>query len=187
MEPNSSATPDTVAPVAAPQSFGPIEIQATDPDSVAARVELLPERILIPSLGVDMPVAAYGLEPDGAMALPEESATAAWYRHGGTPGDRGSASLIAAHVASDVDGVGPFSLLPNVQMGDTVSVTMSDGSEEPFTIVRLEQISKTTVDYEAITTESPGMLILVTCGGEWDPQNRHYDDNVIVWATSLVP
>ena len=187
MEPSPSAGPDTVAPVTAPKSFGPVEIQSTDPKSVSERVELSPDRLAIPALGVDMPVTALGLAPDGSMALNERADTAAWYRHGGTPGDRGSAALIAAHVSSDVDGVGPFALLPGVKKGDTVSVMMSDGSEEPFTVVRLQQISKQTVDYDAITAESPGMLILVTCGGEWDPQNRHYDDNVIVWASSVVP
>jgi len=74
-----------------------------------------------------------------------------------------------------------------LQQGDTVTVTMSDGSAQPFTVVKRERVSKHTVDYDAITSESPGMLILVTCGGEWDPKNRHYDDNVIVWAASLVP
>lgn len=187
LEPRPSAGPDTVAPVTARVTNGPIKIQSSDPKSMAERVLVSPDRIAIPALGVDMPVTALGLAPDGSMALNERADTAAWYRHGGLPGDRGSAALIAAHVSSDVDGVGPFSLLPGVKGGDSVTVAMSDGSEEQFTVVRLEQISKQTIDYDAITTESPGMLILVTCGGEWDPLNRHYDDNVLVWATSLVP
>lgn len=186
-EPSPPTTPDTVAPVTASKSFGPIKIQVTDPKSVAERVELAPERLTIPALGVDMPVTALGLAPDGTMALNDRADTAAWYKHGARPGERDGAALIAAHVSSDVDGVGPFSRLRDLQRGDTVTVTMSDGSQQPFAVVRQEQISKQTVDYDRITAESPGMLILVTCGGEWDPKNRHYDDNVIVWAVSLVP
>ncbi len=178
---------DIVPPVSASLIAGAIPIQSSDPKAMAAQVEAVPERIVVPAVGIDMPVVAKGLAPDGSMALPDISAAAAWYRHGGTPGDRGDAALIAAHVATDVDGVGPFSLLPGVRQGDAVTVTLSDGTEQPFTVVRLERISKQTVDYDAITAESPGMLILVTCGGDWDPQNRRYEDNVIVWASSLVP
>ncbi len=169
---------DVVAPVTASLFGGGIPV---------ASEQLSPDRIVIPAIGLDMAVTALGLAPDGSMALNDRADTAAWYKFGASPGERDGAALIAAHVSSDVDGVGPFSLLPNLQQGDTVTVTMSDGSEQPFTVVKRERVSKHTVDYNAITSESPGMLILVTCGGEWDPKNRHYDDNVIVWAASLVP
>ena len=186
-EPSPLATPDTVGPVTAANSFGPIKIQETDPKSVSERVEVAPERLAIPTLGVDMTVTALGLAPDGTMALNDRADTAAWYQHGGAPGDREAAALIAAHVASDVDGVGSFSKLRDAKKGDVVTVTMSDGTEQPFTVVRLQEISKTTVGYDAMTAESPGMLILVACRGEFDPTSRHVDDNVIVWASSLLP
>lgn len=184
--PGIAAGPDTVPPVTASLIAGPIPIQSSDPKAQASQVEVSPDRIVIPAVGIDMPVVPKGLAPDGSMALPDASATAAWYRHGGAPGDRDSAALIAAHVATDVDGVGPFSLLPGVHQGDSVTVTLSDGTEQPFTVVKLERISKQTVDYGAITANSPGMLILVTCGGAWDARNRHYEDNVIVWAVSAL-
>ncbi len=184
MAPGVAAGADTIPPVAASLVAGAIPLQSSDPKAIAAQVEVSPDRIAVPAVGIDMPVVPKGLAPDGSMALPDISATAAWYRHGGTPGDRGSAALIAAHVATEVDGVGPFSLLPGVRQGDSVTVALSDGTEQSFTVVRLEQISKQTVDYDAITEESPGMLILVTCGGAWDTRNRHYEDNVIVWAVS---
>jgi LPXTG-site transpeptidase (sortase) family protein len=184
--PSLATDADTVPPVAASLIAGPIPLQSSDPKALAAQTEVSPDRIAIPAVGIDMPVVAKGLAPDGSMALPNGAATAAWYRHGGTPGDGGSAALIAAHVATDVDGVGPFALLPQVQQGDQVTVTLSDGNREPFTVVKLKRISKQTVDYDAITVESSGMLILVTCGGDWDPRSRSYEDNVIVWAVSAV-
>ncbi len=170
---------DIVAPVTASLFAGSIASGSTSSGKT-----LSPDRIAIPTIGLDMAVTALGLAPDGSMALNDRADTAAWYKHGAAPGDRDGAALIAAHVSSLVDGVGPFSRLIEVQQGDTVTVTMSDGSEEPFTVMKRQEISKQTVDYNAITAESPGMLILVTCGGEWDPKNRHYDDNVIVWAAS---
>ena len=174
----TSQRPDIVAPVTASLFAGTFTSTTQD---------LSPDRIAIPAIGLDMAVTALGLAPDGSMALNDRADTAAWYKYGAAPGDRDGAALLAAHVSSIVDGVGPFSRLTDLHEGDTVTVTMSDGSEEPFTVVKRQRISKQTVDYNAITAESPGMLILVTCSGDWNPQLRHYDDNVIVWAASLVP
>ncbi len=174
---------DTVPPIAARIVAGAVRVQSTSPSDVADRLGIAPTRIVVQGLEIDMPVAAYGLESDGSMALPDESVTAAWYRYGGVPGDGGRASLIAAHVASEVGGRGQFSYLRDVQVGEEVTVTLSDGSEKVFLVTRLEQISKQTVDFDAISQDSAGMLILVTCGGSWNPSIRHYDDNVVVWAT----
>lgn len=170
---------DVVAPVTASLFAASISSE-----SGSASKNLWPDRMVIPAIGLDMAVTALGLAADGSMALNERADTAAWYKYGAAPGERDGAALIAAHAASEADGVGPFSRLAKLQMGDSVMVTMSDGSEQPFTVVKREQVSKQAVDYDAITTESPGMLILVTCGGKWDSRNRHYDDNVIVWAVS---
>jgi len=178
MRPPAAHPRDIVAPVTASLFAGTF---------TSTTQNVWPDRIAIPAIGLDMAVTALGLAPDGSMALNDRADTAAWYKYGAVPGEREEAALIAAHVSSVVDGVGPFSRLTELRQGDTVTVTMSDGSEQPFTVVKRQRISKETVDYNAITAESAGMLILVTCGGTWDPQTRHYDDNVIVWAASLVP
>lgn len=174
--------PDQVAPIAAPL------VLTDDPAGrFAPDTGLSPERIAIPAIGADMPIAALGLAPDGSMALVESAGTATWYKHGAEPGNRSGAALIAAHVASPIDGTGPFARLPELRGGETVTVTMSDGSTRPFVVVKREQFSKETVDYGAVTANSEGMLVMVTCGGDWDERNSHYEDNVIVWAASLVP
>lgn len=174
--------PDVVAPVQAP-----LATHGGAVDNGARNTDANPTRIAIPAIGVDMPITALGLASDGSMALVERADTATWYKYGAAPGDRDGAALIAAHVASPVDGVGPFSRLPELRGEDVVKVTMSDGSTQPFVVVKREQISKQTVDYGAIMANSDGLLVLVTCGGEWNAENSRYEDNVIVWAASLVP
>jgi hypothetical protein len=74
--------------------------------------------------------------------------------------------------------------LRELRSGDEVTVTLSDGSATTFVVVRRERISKEVVDYDSILTRADGMLVLVTCGGSYDPSSRHYADNVIVWAAS---
>lgn len=174
--------PDMVPPVKAPLVVNEGLLAQAAPDK-----DLSPERITIPAIDADMPITALGLAPDGSMALVERADTATWYKYGAAPGERRGAALIAAHVASPIDGVGPFSRLPELRGGDVVTVTMSDGSTQPFVVVKRQQISKQTVDYAAVTADSEGMLVMVTCGGDWDARNSHYEDNVIVWAASLVP
>ena len=178
-----SATPSGTVPAITAPLLGPaVTYRSANPADVARAAAIAPQRIDIPAANITMPVIAKGLASDGSMALPEKAAVAAWYRHGGLPGDADRAALIAAHIATDIDGVGPFARLGELVAGDTVVVTLSDGTREDFTVVKRERVSKLAVDYEAITSESKGMLVLVTCGGAFDPQTRHYEDNIIVWA-----
>ena len=174
-----------VVPAITAPSLGPsVTYRSANPADVAAASSIMPQRIDIPAAQITLPVVAKGLAPDGSMALPIKAGVAAWYQHGGLPGDLDRAALIASHIATDVDGVGPFSRLGQLVEGDAVLVTLSDGSRAEFAVVKRERISKSVVDYEAITAQSEGMLVLVTCGGEYDAQTRHYEDNVIVWAAS---
>ncbi|MCB2413012.1 class F sortase [Demequina sp. TTPB684] len=182
--PAESPITDVVPAISAPVVVGAVPIRSSEPEAVAAHAEVVPNCLAIPSVGVDMNVITTGLAPDGSMALPESSATAAWYRHGGLPGERGRAALIAAHVSSAVDGEGPFARLARLAPGAEVAIALSDGTVNSFAVARVEHISKQTVDFEAISAGSPGMVVLVTCGGAWDAKAQSYDDNVIVWAVS---
>jgi len=170
---------DVVPPVAAPV--------ATAIPTRPAGLADLPKRVAplslsIDRLGVDIPVAPYGLTPQGALDLPPNAAEAAWYRHGGVPGDTRRAALIAAHVDDD-RGVGEFARLREARAGDSVLVELSDGTTHSFTITRVEQAPKAALDIPAIMNAAPGELILVTCGGRWDRSTGHYEDNVVAWAS----
>ena len=46
-------------------------------------------------------------------------------------------------------------------------------------------IKKTELDLPALfTREGPAKLHVVTCGGNFDEEKRHYDENVVVVANS---
>jgi hypothetical protein len=174
----AKVAPDLVAPIHAGTGSS-VPIVSTDPALAAKRVT--PVSIAAPGVGIKMTVKPMGLTPSRAMALPETAEVAAWYRHGAVPGDGSGAALIAAHVSDD-SGFGPFANLANATPGMTVTIQLSDGTRAEYVIVDVAQLSKQRLDIPAILDDARGMLVLITCGGRWDANAEHYEDNVLAWA-----
>ncbi|MFN3866668.1 MAG: class F sortase [Demequina sp.] len=186
--PSASATRtvDDVGAVRAPVVVGEVEISDSSPESLAALRPEPPRRLVVEALGIDMPVTEVGLEGDGAMEIPESAQTAGWYRYGPAPGgDRGSA-VLAAHVDDARIGLGPFSRLERISEGERIVVTLADGDALTYEVAGVERTSKREVDMDLVfdrTGES--RLVLVTCGGRFDWDAGHYEDNVVVYATPI--
>jgi hypothetical protein len=167
-----------------PRPLGEVPLIAdTSIDALVAALPSPPVGLTIESLGIGMEVSPQGLAPDGSMAIPALAAEAGWYRHGAAPGsDRGNV-VVAAHVDDAREGLGPFALLKDVAVGATVTVTDANGISHDYVIVAKEQTAKSTVDPAVMfAQDGPERLVLVTCGGRFDWDTRHYDDNVIIWA-----
>ena len=146
------------------------------PRANTARFELA-----IPSVGVRMPVVPVGVAKDGQMALPDDPGVAGWYRFGPSPTSDEGANVISAHVDSR-DKVGPLAALPRLKPGARIVVTV-DGTRVHYVVERVDQYAKKALDVDALFARSgPARLHLVSCGGEWNPRTRHYDDNVVAIA-----
>lgn len=175
------------AAVVPPPPSAPVPVAVRDATGVpAAPTRTAPVRLVYEALGVDIPVDAVGVAPDGQMEIPEDAARAGWYRHG--PGlDAGSGTaVLAAHAGSHVTPRGPLYDLPDARPGDVVVLTGNDGSEVRYEVETVEQTTKTVIDWSAyFRRDGEPRLVLVTCGGEWDAQRQSYDDNVTVTARLL--
>jgi hypothetical protein len=186
------------AEVAAPPSAGPTPTATTPapaksvptlprrPRPVEAPVpEGSPERVVIEAIGVDAALVELGLQPDGAMEVPDFGA-AGWYREGPPPGHPGPA-VIAAHVDSRA-GPDVFFRLRELVVGDLIEVSYDTGDAVTFRIVDQERVPKDELPGDRIwpVTDEP-LLTLVTCGGEFDRAVRHYRDNVLVYAVPADP
>jgi sortase (surface protein transpeptidase) len=137
--------------------------------------------LAIPSLDVRMPVVPVGVAKDGQMALPDDPDVAGWYRFGPSPTSSRGANVISAHVDSR-DEVGPLAKLPRLDVGARIVVTV-DGTRVEYVVERVDQYAKKALDVDALFARSgPARLHLVSCGGEWNPRTRHYDDNVVAIA-----
>jgi sortase (surface protein transpeptidase) len=141
-----------------------------------------PARVEVPAIGVDAPIIALGLDPAGALEVPEDFAETGWWTGGPEPGEQGPA-IIAGHIDSP-RGPAVFYRLLELQPGDVVRVTRADGSRVEFTVRRTEQHAKAAFPTEIVYAPTTGSeLRLITCGGAFDRSSGHYVDNVIVFAT----
>ncbi len=188
-----SATPPTTSssPTAAPTPppvVPDIPVADAGVGSVAVLGSVSPVRIALPELGIDMAVEAEGVDDDGQMALPENAADAGWYRYGPGLRDAAGATVIAAHIDSRHDGIGPFSLLKNAAVGSMVSVTGSDGSTAAYLVREVRAVGKIDAPMAELFDRSGApRLVMVTCGGAFNSNTGHYVDNVVVTADPVPP
>lgn len=178
----------TTTPVAAPAALDLSAVRAlppagtgTDPAAAAAG----PVGLAIPSLGVDGAVVVpVGLDAAGALEIPGV-AEVGWYRLGARPGAGAGSIVLAAHVAYDgEDGV--FRHLGSLEPGAVVTVTAGDGRQLGYRVdsVSVHRKADLPID-DLFSPSSPERLVLITCGGAFNPQLRHYDSNIVVTAAPI--
>ena len=74
-----------------------------------------------------------------------------------------------------------FYRLGALEAGDTVSVTREDGTEAEFTIDDVTDYGKDSFpDYRVYGNTDGPEIRLITCGGEFDDDTGHYEDNIVV-------
>ncbi|MHA6629552.1 class F sortase [Pseudonocardia sichuanensis] len=140
-----------------------------------------PVRIRIPAIGVDAPVVPLDVDAHGALPAPRQDGAAGWWRAGPEPGERGAA-VVAGHVDSH-SGPAVFFHLRALHPDAEVFVDRSDGRTAQFAVRRIESHGKDAFPTHSVYGPTPrSELRIITCGGVFDRAERHYRDNVIVFA-----
>lgn len=181
--PLSEAQPDPPRPAATTHEpeLTTQEREAPTEQHVDPRGE--PARVVIPAIDVDVDLARLGLQGDGSMQVPDFG-LAGWYEEGPEPGRAGPA-VITAHVDSRA-GPDVFYRLGDLTAGDEIHVVYDSGDDVTFLVNSNEQTPKDELPVDTIwPTTNDRLLTLITCGGEFDRTVRHYEDNLIVYATLL--
>jgi LPXTG-site transpeptidase (sortase) family protein len=139
-----------------------------------------PRSLGISTLDIDgAPVVAVGVDERGELAVPG-AAEVGWYRHGPAPGEPGS-TVLAAHIAYDgIDGV--FRHVADLDVGDALVVSTDDGARRPYRVSAVREHPKDALPADVWARAGPSRLVLITCGGDFDPERRRYRSNVVVWA-----
>lgn len=179
--PSDPGVPATATP-AVPAANIPVasaDLAATSADPVIAPVSLS-----IPAQSIAIPVDAVGVQADGQMEIPPLAERGGWYRFGASPGQETGTAVIAAHVDSIASaGLGPFARLENLAPGDAVEVTLADGTRRSFAVRTVDRVAKVDVRWQDVfVRDGDPRLVLITCGGVFQPAVGHYADNVIVTA-----
>jgi hypothetical protein len=141
-----------------------------------------PERLVIPSIGVNTDLEKLHLDGDGKLAPPGDFDHAGWFVDGTQPGQPGPA-IIAGHVDSK-RGPAVFAHLDRLAPGDQVIVVRIDGSKVRFRVTDTQSYPKKEFPTAAVYGPVPdAQLRLVTCDGAFDRSIGHYLDNRVVYAT----
>jgi LPXTG-site transpeptidase (sortase) family protein len=141
-----------------------------------------PTKVRIPSIGVESGLVELHLDANGKLEAPKDYATAGWYADGTRPGDPGPA-IIAGHVDT-VHGPAVFKRLRDLAAGATVEVTRGD-SVVTFKVLAVKRYPKAEFPTDEVYAPTPNaQLRLITCGGAFDQSQRHYVDNVVVYAAA---
>ena len=184
-EPVRTGHGKTTAPSAAPSASASAPAPAPISRSVdrAGAKAAAPTRLRIDALGVDTSIVPVGVDDDGAMAVPEDVATAGWYRFGPAPGAVAGSAVLAGHVDSRQQGIGVFHALWSIEPGTLIHVDRAGAPSLTYRVVSRESFTKSELPLTAVFgTGGAARLTLVTCGGAFDQGARSYLDNVVVTA-----
>ena len=178
--PATSTTPTTVELSSLANDLGQqfsVQVEAPKPS-----VE--PVGLTIDKIGLKAkPVRPVGLEANGELEIPSEKEIG-WYRYGQAPGQVGS-TVLAAHVSWN-GSLGPFADLASIAPSDRVNVQLSDGTSRTYEAVERNQYNKGQLPADRIWTRTGNeTLVLITCGGEFNPAIHRYYDNIVIYAVPV--
>ena len=151
------------------------------PPAIEPRVR--PQSVTIDDIELWGPVRAVGLRDDGALEVPDETEIG-WYRYGSSPG-RPGATVLAAHVSWN-GAIGPFNQLAGLDPGARVDVQLEDDTARTYEVVERAIYDKDELPRSRIwRTTGDETLVLITCGGSFNPDINRYRENVVVYAVPV--
>lgn len=197
--PHLTADVGTVRAAAGSTEVGPPAVDAPAADSRAARPPAattpgataaspappapapgqLPERLVLAAVGIDAPLLATSVGSDGALVPPDDPAELGWWR-GVRPGAGAGSVLITGHVDAKHYGQGPLASLVELAAGDRATVTGADGASTTYALRGVQTFAKDALPAdELFGHDGPERLVLVTCGGTFDPERGGWDSNIV--------
>jgi LPXTG-site transpeptidase (sortase) family protein len=147
----------------------------------SARVQFVPLQIELPS------GRSAAVEPEqtvnGVLQIPADIQHVGWWDGSAEAGDPFGSTVIAGHVDSREQGLGFFAELLLMQVGDLITLR-SDAADLSYRVVAATLINKDALasDNQALDQHGPHRLVLVTCSGQFHPDVRSYDSNLILVA-----
>lgn len=182
----SSSSPSGSAP------SSPASSPLAEPVTPARRAESVvaprrPVRATLPS-GRVVPVSGAGTTGTGVLDVPDDVDVAGWWRGSSRIGDPFGSILVAAHVDSDSEGLGPFAELLTVREGARIRLE-AHGVRQDFEVHSRRLVPQGTLVDDAWIYDAAGdlRLTLVTCAPPYDTSRGGYQNLAVVTALPLGP
>ena len=171
----------------APQVAGPeVERIGVPVEPRQAIDPIAPTGVRIDKLGVQAPVDAVGVYEDGSVEIPDDVSRVGWYRFGADPAQGQGSTVIVGHRDGFDQGRGAFYSISALDVGDTIDVTLEDGSDREYEVVAREVIAKEILPTsDLFAEEGPERLTLISCIGYFDRSADGYRENVVVTAVPI--
>jgi len=180
----SSSVPVVAGPTESTASAQPRPVREGT-TAASAQDRFVPQSIELPS-GENAVVEP---EPtvNGVLQIPDDIRHVGWWDGSAYAGDPFGATVIAGHVDSRLQGLGFFAQLLLIQVGDLITLR-SDTEALTYRVVSATLISKEALasDGQAFDQHGPHRLVLITCSGQWHPEVRSYDSNLVVVADPVI-
>lgn len=188
--------PREVAPPRADPTTSPVPDRGTrlraSPVAPARRAPSVttaeaPLRAILPS-GRTVPIRAVGTTTAGVLDVPDDIRIAGWWRGGSRVGDPFGSVLVAAHVDSTTQGLGPFAELLTTTAGARIHV-------QSRSLTRTYEVrSRRLVPQGALADDSwildvsgTARLTLVTCAPPYVAARGGYQNLAVVTAVPVGP
>lgn len=138
--------------------------------------------LVLPS-GSVLPVDVSVTDRLGRLSLPDSVDRAGWWQDGARLGDRFGALVLAAHVDSWAEGIGPIAELLGAGPGDVLSVR-SRTLDQSYVVISADLVPRADLAslQPTLSYTDPPRLVLITCGGPYDAARGGYLDNLVVVA-----
>lgn len=178
------------APTGTPTASRSTEVGAPVPSARRADSVLSPQapRLAVLPSGRRVPIRGAGTTASGLLAVPDDVDTAGWWRGGSRLGDPFGSVLVAAHVDSRTQGLGPFAELLTLDPGARVTLRGSRLTQV-FEIDsrRLVPQGRLTGEKWIFAASGDLRLTLVTCAPPYDADRGGYQNLAVVVASPLGP
>lgn len=146
------------------------------------RTDQYPVRVVVAGVDISLPIKPVGVTKKREMELPGTIAEVGWYRFGANPSWKNGATVLASHVDTRAEGLGPFARLSEVKKGAEVTITDKNGGKFSYRVAKVTRMDKSKVPWPQVFDErGHPRLVMITCGGAYD-QESGYRDNVLVTA-----
>ena len=173
----------TAAPATAPASviatatptptLAPTDAPTEVPTPTATPYDGAVARLKIPAFDVDSAIEPIGLLPTNTLDTPHDPYDTGWYDIYDKPGFGGNA-VFSAHVDYFPNIRGPFYNLHKLELGDIIVVTMDDGTEYRYQVIKahlrydVRTIPMGDLIWPQDRPEGKEWVTLITCGGRFE-------------------
>jgi sortase (surface protein transpeptidase) len=144
-----------------------------------------PVRLLIPMIGVNAPIEVVGVTPNDDLAVPARNpwVDVGWYGSGPRPGERGSA-VIDGHLDRPGGSPAVFWRLQDLHIGDVVMVIDTNGKTLRFHVTGTTFYAPQEAPIQEIFGNETGVYLnLITCAGDWIPNQHQTTLRLVVYAS----